>query len=76
MPESVTDRPTRSHEFIFLLSKEEKYFYDNEAVREPAVGQNHHDLTGGKYAAPGQSAHTGSRTKKLSKHKGMNTFSY
>jgi DNA modification methylase len=35
MPESVTDRPTRGHEFIFLLSKNERYFYDAEAIKEP-----------------------------------------
>jgi hypothetical protein len=34
MPESVTDRPTRAHEYIFLLSKSPRYFYDQEAVRE------------------------------------------
>jgi DNA modification methylase len=34
MPESVTDRPTKSHEYVFLLAKNEKYFYDNEAIRE------------------------------------------
>lgn len=33
MPESVTDRPTRGHEYVFLLSKSEKYFYDAAAVR-------------------------------------------
>lgn len=37
-PESVKDRPTRSHEYVFLLSKSEKYFYDHEAIREPATG--------------------------------------
>jgi DNA modification methylase len=37
MPESVRDRPTKSHEYIFLLSKSKKYFYDNEAIKEPAV---------------------------------------
>lgn len=37
MPESVTDRPTRSHEYIFLLSKSKSYFYDYEAIKEPAV---------------------------------------
>lgn len=36
MPESVTDRPTRSHEYIFLLSKSTRYFYDAAAIREPA----------------------------------------
>jgi len=35
MPESVTDRPTKSHEYIFLISKAPKYFYDKEAVRDP-----------------------------------------
>lgn len=34
MPESVTDRPTRSHEYIFLLSKSQTYYYDHEAIRE------------------------------------------
>jgi DNA modification methylase len=37
MPESVQDRPTRSHEFIFLLTKQERYFYDAAAIREPAI---------------------------------------
>jgi DNA modification methylase len=35
MPESVRDRPTRSHEYVFLLTKSEKYFWDQDAVREP-----------------------------------------
>ena len=55
MPESVTDRPTRAHEFVFLLSKAARYFYDAEAIREPGVydmekrlGQpNFHNQTGG-----------------------------
>lgn len=34
MPESVTDRPTKAHEDIFLLTKSARYFYDNEAVKE------------------------------------------
>lgn len=37
MPESVTDRPTKSHEQIFLLTKSERYFFDQEAVREPGA---------------------------------------
>jgi DNA modification methylase len=36
MPESVTDRPTRAHEYVFLLSKSAKYFYDADALREPS----------------------------------------
>jgi len=38
MPESVTDRPTKAHEYIFLLTKNSKYFYDQEAVREESTG--------------------------------------
>lgn len=34
MPESVKDRPTRSHEYIFMLTKKEKYFYDSQAIKE------------------------------------------
>ena len=34
MPESVTDRPTKSHEYIFLLTKSKKYYYDYEAIKE------------------------------------------
>ena len=37
MPESVTDRPTRSHEYIFLLTKNAHYFYDHEAIKEPCI---------------------------------------
>jgi hypothetical protein len=35
MPESVTDRPTKAHEYVFLLSKSERYFYDAAAIAEP-----------------------------------------
>jgi len=36
-PESVKDRPTRSHEYVFLLSKSEQYLYDHEAIKEPTT---------------------------------------
>jgi DNA modification methylase len=36
MPESVTDRCTKAHEYIFLLSKAERYYYDANAVKEPS----------------------------------------
>ncbi len=36
MPESVTDRPTKAHEYVFMLSKRGRYYYDQDAVREPA----------------------------------------
>lgn len=37
MPESVTDRPTRSHEYIFLLTKSVRYYYDADAIKEPCT---------------------------------------
>ncbi len=37
MPESVADRCTKAHEYIFLLSKSASYFYDQDAIREPAA---------------------------------------
>jgi len=40
MPESVTDRPTKAHEYVFLLSKSQRYFYDADAVAEPATEYN------------------------------------
>jgi len=39
MPESVRDRCTKAHEYIFLLSKNKKYYYDHEAIKEKAVGE-------------------------------------
>lgn len=65
MPESVTDRCTKAHEYIFLLSKSPKYYFDNEAIREDASDvsvarlkrgvSNHHKNING---APGQTPHS------------------
>lgn len=41
MPESVRDRTTKAHEYIFLLTKSPKYFYDCEAIKEPVSGNAH-----------------------------------
>lgn len=38
LPESVNDRTTRAHEYVFLLSKRRRYYYDAEAIREPDAG--------------------------------------
>jgi DNA modification methylase len=65
MPESVTDRCTKAHEYIFLLSKKPRYYYDAEAVKEPmaevskarmgrGVSDNHKNING----APGQTPHS------------------
>jgi len=40
MPESVTDRCTKAHEYIFLLSKSDRYFYDNESIKEESKSQS------------------------------------
>jgi DNA modification methylase len=50
MPESVTDRPTKAHEYMFLLSKHSRYFYDAEAVREDAISGTDLGLLRGRNA--------------------------
>lgn len=40
MPESVRDRCTKSHEYLFLLSKSDRYFFDSEAIKEPVTGNS------------------------------------
>lgn len=54
MPESCADRPTQSHEYIFLLTKKPRYFYDAEAVKEKSVtaGQKHDGRSGGRNGYP------------------------
>ena len=62
MPESVRDRCTKAHEYIFLFSKQKKYFYDNEAIKEPAKDWGTRDRTNGKYTSNndyGQTPHSG-----------------
>ena len=39
MPESVTDRCTKAHEYLFMLTKSARYYFDNDAIREPSVGK-------------------------------------
>lgn len=57
MPESVKNRPTRSHEYIFLLTKSEKYFYDHVAVKENGI------YPAGTKAAKGSGKRQGNRRK-------------
>lgn len=64
IPSSVMDRPTRSHEYIFLFSKSDRYFYDYEAVKEPAVKRSNclRDRNKGKLnQTPGRSKMSGLR---------------
>ena len=53
MPESVRDRCTKAHEYIFLLSKSKYYYYDQEAIKEPAKDWGTRDRSKGKYHNPG-----------------------
>nr|WP_278678886.1 site-specific DNA-methyltransferase [Clostridium paraputrificum] len=48
MPESTKDRPTKSHEYIFLLTKEPYYYYDNEAIKEQCVNGDPNPPRGSK----------------------------
>lgn len=66
LPESVTDRPTGSHEYVFLMTKAARYYYDAEAIREADSGQDHRRrvLSGQpSLSPPGQSTNRGLRTK-------------
>jgi len=63
MPSSVKDRPTTSHEYMFLLAKSRKYYYNGDAVREPAKDWGKRDRSKGKYTSDrndsGQANHAG-----------------
>ena len=52
MPESVRDRCTKAHEYVFLLSKSERYYWDAEAMREPAVATDIGAMDGGAQRLP------------------------
>lgn len=50
MPESTPDRPTKAHEYVFLLAKSQRYYYDKEAIKEPGVQDEHaNGFRGGAY---------------------------
>jgi len=58
MPESVTDRCTKSHEYMFLLSKSQKYYYDADVIREPLAESTLNDIRiGCKTGRPNKKAH-------------------
>jgi DNA modification methylase len=74
MPESVTDRCTKSHEYIFLLSKQPKYFFNHEAIKEPVVtktggagirfgGNKYGDSDDPKHATKSGNVYQGSETR-------------
>ena len=75
MPESVTDRPTKSHEYVFLLTKSKNYYYDADAIREPntleskqrAMRGNSEDnkYAAGEHMPPGIHANTMSQPREF-----------
>jgi DNA modification methylase len=63
MPESVTDRPTKAHEYLFLMSKSERYYYDQEAILEPVSEATQSRLAQNIQAQIGSTrAHAGDKT--------------
>ena len=81
MPESVRDRCTKAHEYIFLLAKSDRYYFDHEAMREPCsedmqrrAAKGHTRGSGGKIDASRQDAETlrGEHAKEIDVSKGRN----
>ena len=63
MPESVTDRPTKAHEYLFLLSKSERYFYDAAAIMETAIPESEQRYRTAFSQFSGGSVVTGQQTR-------------
>ena len=69
MPESVYDRPTKAHEYVFLLAKSERYFYDAKAIEEPSNGWNGSSFTSAQDVATKPNLGQGERTETDGKNK-------
>jgi DNA modification methylase len=67
MPESVTDRPTKAHEYVFLLTKKAKYYYDADAVREEPEQTPKADIN--NYGGVGFTDHKNDLTMGMSQYK-------
>ena len=68
MPESVKDRPTKSHEYIFLLSKNERYYYDYKSIKEPVKSNKGNSKSfrgGGNYTKGRSFNNKGSKEKEM-----------
>jgi len=61
MPESVRDRCTKAHEYLFLLSKSPRYYFDHDEMLEEADRANHRESPGVRRTPPGSADHTGFR---------------
>lgn len=65
MPESVTDRPTKAHEYVFLLSKAERYYYDPVAIRDAVSGTAHARRSAAASRFPAEAERDEHRRRKL-----------
>lgn len=74
MPESVKDRCTKAHEYIFMLTKSKNYYYDNEAIKEDAiyVGTSGQDASGYKDAKKFNGKHSDKQRGHSRRHAGFN----
>jgi len=68
MPESVTDRCTKAHEYLFLLSKSPRYFYDADAIKEPAIHEGRVVKATGAGAKNGQKGEFGATAAGFTTH--------
>jgi DNA modification methylase len=71
MPESVRDRCTKAHEYLFLLAKSERYYFDQNAILEPISSVNDLQWAGEGSGLHSGEAHVGSRTKRFRKGPGL-----
>lgn len=66
MPESVRDRCTRAHEYIFLMSASRRYYFDATAIAEPALGGHYRNVHDPEFSAvPGAGSHRGIRNQQV-----------
>jgi DNA modification methylase len=73
MPESVQDRCTKAHEYIFLLSKSQKYHYDNEAIKETAIHEGRIVKASGSDAKNGAKGKFGATSEGFTTHDSLVT---
>jgi DNA modification methylase len=73
MPESVKDRPTKSHEYLFLLTKSARYWYDYEAIKEPHSREWWKETVGQKYMTKQDGRNDGGKREGNGSPNGRNT---
>jgi DNA modification methylase len=75
LPESVKDRPTRCHEFVFLLTKQRRYFYDADAIMEPLMADSMRRYTSGLHSPYGDAqAYGGKHSHNMAQSECMGAY--